>query len=176
MQGISVLFVFVCFVSICSVYLFVLLLQPVTVFVLFVSICSVFLNRSVFVCTVSEVVYFVSICSACLYSFVSWLLQHVSVFVCFVSICSACLYSFVSWLLQHVSVFVRFVSIYSMFRASLFVCEVSISVPVCVIFAAYFCVCLSVFHITVEEFCPTLLCRIVLIQPHWRVLKHEWTV
>lgn len=24
-----------------------------------------------------------------------------------------------------------------------------------------------VFHITVEEFCRTILCRITLIQPHW---------
>ncbi len=27
-----------------------------------------------------------------------------------------------------------------------------------------------------EEFWPTLLCRIVLIQPHWRVFKHERNV
>ncbi len=33
-----------------------------------------------------------------------------------------------------------------------------------------------VFHIVVEEFWPTLLWRIVLIQPHWRVFEHEWTV
>ncbi len=32
-----------------------------------------------------------------------------------------------------------------------------------------------VFHITVEEFWPTLLYRVVLILPHWKVFKHEWT-
>ncbi len=31
-----------------------------------------------------------------------------------------------------------------------------------------------VFHIAVEEFWPTLLCRIVLIQPYWSFFKHEW--
>ncbi len=34
----------------------------------------------------------------------------------------------------------------------------------------------GVFHIAVEEFWPTLLCRIDLIQPHWMVFKNEWTV
>lgn len=29
------------------------------------------------------------------------------------------------------------------------------------------------FHITVSDFCPSLLCRIILIQPHLRVFKHE---
>ncbi len=33
-----------------------------------------------------------------------------------------------------------------------------------------------VFHIAVEQFCPTLPFRIVLILQHWRVFKHEWTV
>ncbi len=33
-----------------------------------------------------------------------------------------------------------------------------------------------VFHIAVDEFWPTLLCRIISTQPHWRVFEHEWTV
>ncbi len=97
-------------------------------------LCEYLQCMSVFVCVVTFAAHF-CICLLC-----NCLFRLCRDF------CSHVLYLFALWLfseqlfiwlchdfLQHVSVFGRFVSIYSMFRASLFVC---------VIFAAYFCVCL----------------------------------
>ncbi len=156
-------------------------LHHVSVFVCIVSICSMFLYLqcvSVFVCGVFSACF--CICLHCEY------LQHVSVFVCDVfaacfCVCLRCIFSMFLYLccefFQHVSVFVC-----AMFASCFCICLhceylQRISIFALWVFAGHFCICWHceyLHHISVFVFIVSICCMFLYLFALYLQHVSEW--